>query len=104
MNVVSNIIYKLQAVTPDELLNWGIQPNDTGAFCTTTIAPEVTTIQAFFGEFVVTSMLIMLCCGCWDSRNEHLQDGVAIKFGILVAAISISQVRYTLGHTTGLIF
>lgn len=67
--------------------------NGTEIFCGTAPNHLLTTAQAFFGEFLVTSLLILLCCGSWDKRNEAIQDSSGIKFGLLVTAISMAEVR-----------
>lgn len=79
-------------MTPDNILDLG-RDNVTTAFCGTVPAPGLTTAQAFFAEFLVTSLLILICCGSWDDRNSGKSDSVAIKFGILVSAVDMAEVR-----------
>lgn len=78
-------------------MDLGRDMNQTSsAFCGTVPAPELTTVQAFFAEFLATSLLIFLCCGSWDPRNSAKLDSVAIKFGILVTAVDMAEVRWNL--------
>lgn len=46
--------------------------------------------SAFICEFCFTAILVLVCCGLWDKRASHLQDSVALKFAVTVAALSIA--------------
>lgn len=60
--------------------------------CSTVPHVDLTEAQVFFLEFFSTMVLITVCCASWDPRNAHLQDSVAIKFGLTVALLSITVV------------
>lgn len=83
-----------QLVTPEPAFYSAGQysANATHAFCATTPGANVSVTQALLGEFLATSMLILLCCGVWDRRNEAKQDGVSIKFGLTIAALALAEV------------
>lgn len=60
--------------------------------CSTTPVDGLTVMQAFALEYFATTVLITLCCASWDPRNKAKQDSIALKFGLAVAALSISVV------------
>lgn len=62
-----------------------------GCKCTTEPSDDVTTLQALLCEVLVTSILIFLCMGVWDRRNSRNTDSTPIKFGLLVAAVSMAE-------------
>lgn len=83
------------------------------SFCGT--LPNVGDSGSFFIEFVITSILIMVCCGVWDPRNSLntgelssyqkrdfsyptnfsiRSDSVSIRFGFVVTCLSIVAVKY----------
>lgn len=59
---------------------------DTG-LCVTLPHDSLTTMQALMIEFIVTSVLILLCCSVWDPRNAKHGDAVPLKFGFAITAI-----------------
>lgn len=66
--------------------------SNNGCKCTTEPSDDVTTLQALLCEVLVTSILIFLCMGVWDRRNSRNTDSTPIKFGLLVAAVSMAEV------------
>lgn len=42
---------------------------DSGRFCVT--IPTVGPFHALAIEFMITSVLILVCCGVWDPRNAN---------------------------------
>lgn len=50
---------------------------------------------AFLCEFLLTSILIFVCCGLWDKRAEKQQDSGAIKFGLTIVALSFAGGQLT---------
>lgn len=54
----------LRAVTPVSI---GLNLDDN--FCVS--APAVPTFEALCVEFIITSILILVCCGVWDPRNAN---------------------------------
>ncbi|KAH8316500.1 hypothetical protein KR067_009182, partial [Drosophila pandora] len=63
--------------------------------CVTLPHTEVTVAQAFGIEFVVTSILILVCCGVWDPRNSKFHDSVPIRFGLAVAGLACAAGPFT---------
>ncbi|XP_023177382.1 aquaporin-like isoform X2 [Drosophila hydei] len=57
--------------------------------CVTSVASNITLWQAVIIEFLLTSILICVCCGVWDLRNADVQDSVPIRFGLTVSCIGI---------------
>lgn len=53
----------LRFITP---LSAGLKTN---SFCVS--APVVPTFNAFCVEFIITAVLILVCCGVWDPRNAN---------------------------------
>lgn len=39
-------------------------------FCVSKPGPGVTPARAFLGEFIISAVLILVCCGVWDPRNS----------------------------------
>lgn len=66
--------------------------NITHNFCATAPGENISVTQALLGEFFATCMLILLCCGVWDRRNEAKQDGVPLKFGLAIAGLAMAEV------------
>lgn len=62
--------------------------------CMTAPHDQIEPYTAFLCEFALTACLIFSCCGLWDKRSEN--SGGAIKFGMIVAGLSIAG-----GNLTG---
>ncbi|XP_050309701.1 aquaporin-like isoform X2 [Anthonomus grandis grandis] len=58
-------------------------------FCATKPHEKSTPMQALAIETIITCVLILVCCGVWDKRNEQKQDSTPARFGFIVAAISM---------------
>ncbi|CAH1129521.1 unnamed protein product [Ceutorhynchus assimilis] len=58
-------------------------------FCATKPHEQSTPMQALAIESIITCVLILVCCGVWDKRNEAKQDSTPARFGLIVAAISM---------------
>lgn len=65
---------------------------DVGAGLCVTLPREVSDPQAFGIEFVITSILVIVCCGVWDPRNAKFHDSVAIRFGLAIACLACAAV------------
>lgn len=52
--------------------------------------PALSGFQLVGVEFILTAILVLICCSFWDPANEHLQDSAPLKFGLVVAGLSIS--------------
>lgn len=75
----------LRLLIPTRILQLTVGDSNLG-FCETNLSPDLTQFQGVLVEFVATSLLLLLCCACWDPRNAKSTDSVALKFGFLVAA------------------
>ena len=53
----------LRMVTPAHFFS-----NDS--FCVSLPSSNVSTTQAFAVEFLITMVVILVCCGVWDPRNQ----------------------------------
>lgn len=69
---------------------------NTDGICLTVPHPELSIFNAFICEMFLTMILILVCCGLWDTRNAKYQDSISIKFGLTIAALSIAG-----GNLTG---
>ncbi|XP_044727650.1 aquaporin AQPAn.G-like isoform X2 [Chrysoperla carnea] len=77
----------LKLVTPPELFEGGL--------CLTSVHPGISIWQGVMVEFLLTSLLILVCCGVWDHRNSHNSDSLPIRFGFAVTALSLIGGPYT---------
>lgn len=85
----------LKASIPEDAICSTITPK--GA-CLTMLADSLTPGQGVLIEFLITCVLIFICCGVWDPRNTNFQDSVAIRFGLAVACLSLTAVGF-IPHT-----
>lgn len=69
--------------------------SNDGGICVTEPMDGMEIYTAFLAEFFLTSCLILTCCGLWDRRSEKLQDSGAVKFGMVVAGLSIAGGQLT---------
>lgn len=53
----------LRVVTPDQFFSGD-------SFCVSLPSSDISTFQAFSVEFLITMVLILVCCGVWDPRNQ----------------------------------
>lgn len=58
--------------------------------CSTLPRTDLNGLQALLIEIILTAALNFVNCGVWDPRNKHLQDSVAIKFGLVITGLSIA--------------
>ncbi|XP_013104031.2 aquaporin-4-like [Stomoxys calcitrans] len=77
------------------LLKW-IMSTEQG-FCMTLPGTGISVGQAFAIEFVITSILIMVCCASWDMRNSKYQDSLAIRLGLTVGTLLFSAANLSGG-------
>lgn len=76
----------LQALTPTKV--YASSFGDYGV-CQTVPHDDLSELDAFFVEFIATSVLISICCALWDPRNSTKQDSVALKFGLAITILSV---------------
>ncbi|KAM3967175.1 aquaporin [Aphomia sociella] len=72
----------LLTISPVDMLAEGL--------CITVPHRNITELQAFAIEVVLTSALSLINCGVWDPLNENKQDSSPLKFGLAVAGLSIA--------------
>lgn len=89
----------LLVATPDVYMG-NVYNNSTGAkigtgVCSPAINPLISAPQALFVEFMLCLILVLFCCGVWDSRNSTKHDSVAIRFGLLIAVLAMAGGPYT---------
>lgn len=85
----------LKAVTPDHIFR---PENSTGpGLCTTMPNSQITSTQALSIEFIITAVLMLVCCGVWDPRNSKHHDSVPLRFGLAITALAIAAGPYTGG-------
>lgn len=82
----------LLVITPDHIFS---PDNDLIGVCVTRPHESLTQIQAVFIEYLATTVLIALCCGCWDPRNADKQDTIPLKFGFALVSIGCIVVSGT---------
>ncbi|XP_037813727.1 aquaporin AQPcic-like [Lucilia sericata] len=66
-------------------------------FCMTLPNGNITQLQVFVVEFIVTSMLVVVCCAVWDSRNVKHQDSLPVRLGLTVGCLIFSAVNLSGG-------
>ncbi|XP_033154306.1 aquaporin isoform X2 [Drosophila mauritiana] len=79
----------LMVLLPSSTLNVG------AGLCVTLPHDSVSTGQAFGIEFVITSILVIVCCGVWDPRNSKFHDSVGIRFGLAIACLACAAGPFT---------
>lgn len=70
-------------------------PGATVGTCSTVPHADLNVFQAFFVEFIITMILILVTCSIWDPANKRNTDSVPIKFGLLICCMSIVAGPYT---------
>ncbi|CAH0558342.1 unnamed protein product [Brassicogethes aeneus] len=63
--------------------------------CSPSPNPNITAQQAFLVEFIITFILVLVCCGVWDPRNAKHHDSVPIRFGFAIAVLAMAGGPYT---------
>lgn len=81
----------LKAVSPAYVFEKGNNGTAPG-LCTTIPNEHLTPLQAVSVEFLITMVLILVCCGVWDPRNGKHHDSVPLRFGLAVAGLAIAGV------------
>ncbi|XP_023307376.2 aquaporin AQPAe.a-like [Lucilia cuprina] len=66
-------------------------------FCLTLPNPELTTLQVFVVEFVISSMLTVVVCSLWDSSNAGRHDALPIRVGFTLGSLVFSASRLSGG-------
>lgn len=82
----------MMALIPDSAVKLG---GAAHGVCVATPHPQITTMQGFWIEFILTAMLIFTTCSAADSRNITFQDSLPIRFGLTVTCLSLAGGQYT---------
>ncbi|KAJ8935464.1 hypothetical protein NQ318_007567, partial [Aromia moschata] len=91
--VVNAVIPPEQAVTPATLLKPRF--NETVGLCSPNFNSNITPVQAMLVEFILSLILVWVCCALWDSRNVGKDDSLAIRLGLTVAGLIMAGGSYT---------
>ncbi|KAH8401795.1 hypothetical protein KR009_007895, partial [Drosophila setifemur] len=83
----------LKGVLPENAIFTSDTPNGV---CVTSVNSTLTSWQGVSIEFLITCVLISICCGVWDPRNAKHQDSTALRFGLAISCLSL-----TAGQLTG---
>jgi len=84
------IVIPYQAFESNDVDNL-IKPNS----CLTLPGPDVTILQAFLIEFIMTIILVLFCCTFWDPRFSKYQETIPLKIGLCVAILVNSAGPFT---------
>lgn len=68
------------------------QTEYTSGLCTTLPHQTVSPMQAMILEVIITAVLVLVCAGVWDKRNSNKHDSVPIRFGLVIAALTMAAV------------
>lgn len=63
--------------------------------CVTVPHADVGPMKGVAIEFIITAILILVCCGVWDPRNAKFHDSVPIRFGLAIACLAITAGPFT---------
>ncbi|CAG9862713.1 unnamed protein product [Phyllotreta striolata] len=63
--------------------------------CSPAPNPDLSGFQIFLVEFLLTLVLVWVCCAIWDSRNAENTDSVSIKLGLTVAGLAMAGGAYS---------
>ncbi|XP_049838364.1 aquaporin AQPAn.G-like isoform X4 [Schistocerca gregaria] len=100
LNVAAAFLYFV-AQNIGAILGFGlllsVTPSSAVCECTTVPAKSLSALQSVLVEAGMTAVLILLCHGVWDARNARNTDSTPLKFGFLVAAVSMVSGPYTGG-------
>ncbi|CAH1113822.1 unnamed protein product [Psylliodes chrysocephalus] len=58
--------------------------------CSPSFNPNISPGEACFVEFILSLILVLFCCGVWDSRNSDKHDSVPLRFGLAVAVLAMA--------------
>ncbi|XP_033253988.1 aquaporin AQPcic-like isoform X1 [Drosophila miranda] len=79
----------LKVLLPEDTLSAGV------GLCVTLPHSSISHAQAFGIEFVITAILVIVCCGVWDPRNSKFHDSVAIRFGLAISCLACAAGPFT---------
>lgn len=91
----------LMSATPSELMGNNAYVNTTEGLiklpgaCSPGLSPLISPGQGLIVEFLISLILVLICCGVWDSRNSDKHDSVSIRFGLTIAVLAMAGGPYT---------
>ncbi|CAH1113824.1 unnamed protein product [Psylliodes chrysocephalus] len=63
--------------------------------CSPSPAAHLSVFQVFLVEFLLTLILIWVCCAIWDSRNSNNTDSISLRLGLTVAGLAMAGGAYS---------
>lgn len=73
-----------------------VRSSDTpDGVCITVVAKDITLWQGLLIEFLLTCILVIVCCAVWDPRNAKFHDSVPIRFGLAVGCLALTAGQFT---------
>lgn len=88
------------AIFKSSYINWRlfyfqiVVPTNSTSICTADPNKNLTEVEIMVIEFLLSLLLVWVCCGLWDSRNKNNTDGISIKLGLTVTGLIFSGVSY----------
>ncbi|KAF5297705.1 hypothetical protein FQA39_LY12036 [Lamprigera yunnana] len=76
----------------DHATNQTVRTTD---FCCTLVHAKLTWFQALVLETIITTVLVLVCWAVWDKRNEDKTDSTAVRFGFVIAVLSMVAGPFT---------
>lgn len=95
VNLVELVVYFVGQVlggTAGFGLLKAVSPPMPDNFCMSLPNEELTTLQVFVVEFMLSSILTVVVCAIWDSSNANRHDSVTIRLGFTLGCLVFSGV------------
>jgi len=80
----------LRVATPDRFFR-------DDSFCVSLPSSEVSTPQAFIVEFIISAILILVCCAVFDPRTQAHHDSLPLRFGMTITVLAFIGAPYSGG-------
>uniref|UniRef100_A0A6P7H174 Aquaporin-like n=1 Tax=Diabrotica virgifera virgifera TaxID=50390 RepID=A0A6P7H174_DIAVI len=72
--------------------------NDVPNLCSPNPNPNLNSVQIFLSEFLLTLVLIWVCCGIWDLRNKNRSDSIPLRLGLAVTGLAMAGITLSGAH------
>ncbi|XP_034478929.1 aquaporin [Drosophila innubila] len=82
----------LKASLPDNVV---CSTETPAGVCLTLVASGIPVWRGLLIEFLITFVLIAICCAVWDPRNAMFQDSTSIRFGLAIGCLSLTAGQFT---------
>lgn len=86
----------IKAVTPADILKPKL--NESVGLCSPNFHGTLSPLQALVVEFLLSLILVWVCCSLWDSRNREKNDSTPIRLGLTIAGLAMVGGPYTGAH------